>query len=578
MQKPIYSCIFVTAKLMMMMKEIPYVHAFHKDTTTYAKPKNFTYPFCYEPHPLSLVAAEQLQAYLSTQQDFEHNFGLKEGQAGLVIGKMFGVLVVENEAGELGFLAACSGKLANSNKHHYFVPPIFDMLDEEGFFIKEEKTINQLNREIEVLQQNPQIESLRAQLIEIQQDNKQQLAVARQLHKKNKAERKAIRQAKKLELSDEEYKLIEEDLVKQSYRDQHEYNVLKSSCQLRLAEAQAELNTLLDEIETKKELRKAKSSSLQQRLFDQYHFLSAEGKTRSVLSIFEEAIHMPPPAGAGECAAPKLLQYAYQKRLKPVCMAEFWWGASPSSEVRKHGYFYPSCRGKCEPILGHMLQGLDVDPNPMLANPAEGKELEIIFEDEDIIVINKPAEFLSVPGINVQDSVQARVQAMHPHISDPMIIHRLDMSTSGILVLAKNKEAHQFIQNQFIEHTVKKRYTALLDGIINISEGIIDLPLRVDLEDRPRQVVCYKYGKPAQTGFKVVAIEGDKTRIHYFPYTGRTHQLRVHSAHSKGLNTPIVGDDLYGKRANRLHLHAGYIQFLHPRTKEQMTFEVADPF
>src|SRR5690606_28346717 len=308
------------------------------------------------------------------------------------------------------------------------------------------------------------------------------------------------------------------------------------------------------------------------------HFLNAKGETRAVLDIFEEAIKMLPPAGAGECAAPKLLQYAYLHNLKPICLAEFWWGAPPGSEVRKHKYFYPSCRGKCEPILGHMLQGLDVDPNPMLENQASNVDIEIIYEDDDIIVVNKPAEFLSVPGINVQDSVQTRILTRNPEITGPVIIHRLDMSTSGILVIAKNKEAHQFIQDQFIQHTIQKRYTALLDGIITPEEGLIDLPLRVDLEDRPRQVVCYEYGKPAQTKFNVVAIENGKTRIHYFPLTGRTHQLRVHSAHSKGLNTPIVGDDLYGKRADRLHLHAGYIQFVHPTTKQIIEFEVADPF
>ena len=225
-----------------------------------------------------------------------------------------------------------------------------------------------------------------------------------------------------------------------------------------------------------------------------------------------------------------------------------------------------------------MLQGLAVDPNPMLQNPNPDVDIEIIYEDQDIIVVNKPAEFLSVPGINVQDSVQTRILTKRPEITGPLIIHRLDMSTSGIIVLAKNKQAHQFIQDQFIRHTVQKRYTALLDGALTEKEGLIDLPLRVDLEDRPRQVVCYQYGKPAQTKFKVLGTENGKTRIHYYPLTGRTHQLRVHSAHSKGLNTPIVGDDLYGKRADRLHLHAGNIQFVHPTTKQFMEFDVADPF
>jgi tRNA pseudouridine32 synthase/23S rRNA pseudouridine746 synthase len=561
-----------------MASSTPFLHTFRRDISTIEKPKKFTFPFCYEPHPLSVIAAEEIQRYLATQQDFEHNFGLKEGQEGIVIGKMFGVLVVQDKEEKLGYLAACSGKLAGTNQHRYFIPPIFDMLDSQGFFLLEEATINALNREIEKLERNPKISELKQQVELTKKQNEQELAEARALHKKNKAERKTIRTAQKEVLNADAYHEIEQDLIKQSYRDQHEYDVLKTACKQRLALIENAFDGLLQEIDDKKELRKTKSSNLQNQLFDQYHFLNAKGEKRAVLDIFEKAINMLPPAGAGECAAPKLLQYAYLHNFKPICMAEFWWGAPPGSEVRKHQYFYPSCRGKCEPILGHMLQGLKVDPNPMLENPASNVDIAVIFEDEDIIVVNKPAEFLSVPGINVQDSVQTRILARNPEISGPVIIHRLDMSTSGILVIAKNKDAHQFIQDQFIQHTVQKRYTALLDGEINQREGIIDLPLRVDLEDRPRQVVCYEYGKPAQTQFNVITVENGKTRIHYFPLTGRTHQLRVHSAHSKGLNTPIVGDDLYGKRADRLHLHAGYIQFVHPTTKQIIEFEVADPF
>lgn len=561
-----------------MADKIPFLHFFKKDILSIEKPKKFTFPFCYDPHPLSEIAAQELQEYLYHQTDFDHNFGLDDKQSGLAIGKMFGVLVVQDLQGRIGYLAACSGKLAGSNTHKFLVPPIFDMLDPEGFFLKKEETINQLNREIETLSSNPEIATYKEKLKFTEQENQNILADLRTLHKRNKAERKQIRTEQKTKLSTIDYIELEEDLVKQSYRDQHNYAVQKEECKRTLDSITQKLNALIGEIELRKELRKKKSSDLQNQLFDQYHFLNANGVKRTVLSIFHEAIHMLPPAGAGECAAPKLLQYAYQHELKPICLAEFWWGASPGSEVRKHGYFYPSCRGKCEPILGHMLQGLEVDDNPLLENTALNKELEIIFEDEDIIVVNKPAEFLSVPGINVQDSVQLRIASRNPEITGPLIIHRLDMSTSGILILAKNKEAHQLIQDQFIQHTVEKRYTALLDGIILQEEGLIDFPMRVDLEDRPRQVLCYEHGKPAQTKFKVIAIENNKTRIHYFPLTGRTHQLRVHSAHQQGLNTPIVGDDLYGKRADRLHLHAGYIKFVHPTTKQNVFFEVADPF
>lgn len=561
-----------------MSKEIPYFHLFQEDTEQISLPSRFTFPFCYEPHELSTLAAKQVQDYLICQQDFDHNFGLDPEQTGLIIGKMFGVLVLKDQDGQLGFLAAVSGKLAGTNRHSYFVPPIFDMLDPDGFFLKEEEIINQINRDIEQLQNSTALKDLKTKLASTRAQEEQALADMRALHKKNKAERKAIRNTHKESLSIDEYKVIEEDLIKQSYRDQHHYDVQKELSAKNILQAEIELNEILNQIDLLKQERKLRSSNLQNELFDQYHFLNANQQRKSVLDIFKDSKNIIPPAGAGECAAPKLLQYAFEHNLKPISMAEFWWGSSPNQEVRKHLNFYPACRGKCEPILEHMLQGLSVEPNPMLENPADGKELEIIFEDDAIIVVNKPAEFLSVPGINVQDSVQSRIMAKYPNLDSPLIIHRLDMSTSGILVLAKTKEAHQFIQGQFINHTVKKRYTALLDGIIQQPEGLIDLPLRVDLDDRPRQVVCYEYGKPAQTKYKIVAIEGQNTRIHYFPLTGRTHQLRVHSAHAKGLNCAIIGDDLYGKRANRLHLHAGYIQFIHPHSKASVSFEVSDPF
>ena len=313
------------------------------------------------------------------------------------------------------------------------------------------------------------------------------------------------------------------------------------------------------------------SNNIQNQLFDQYHFLDANGKTKSVLQLFEHVENGKPPSGAGECCAPKLLQYAYQYHLKPIAMAEFWWGASPASEIRKHKLFYPACRGKCEPILGHMLQGLEVDPNPMKENPAEGKELEIIYEDDEIVVVNKPAEFLSVPGKTISDSVLKRMEAYLPDATGPLLVHRLDMSTSGILLVAKNKEAHEYLQDQFIRRIVKKRYVALLDGELSEKSGVVDLPLRVDLDDRPRQLVCYEYGKSAKTEWELIEVKNGKSKVYFYPLTGRTHQLRVHAAHPNGLNMPITGDDLYGRKADRLHLHAEQLTFKHPKSKEWMT-------
>lgn len=553
-----------------------FFHTFQSDISGLEKPSLFTFPFCYEPDELSRIAASELQDYLESQRDFVHNFGLRPME-GSPIGKMFGVLVVEREDGMLGYLAACSGKLAGRNEHRYLVPPIFDMLREDSFFLKEEEEINAINHRITSLEEDAGFAELKQRLIKLREEADSSLTAFRAYMKQQKAARKKARETQKPALSAEDYQVLETDLVKQSYRDQHEYAVLKNTWKEKLQDVEGQIHRRQSSIDELRELRKIKSSALQQRLFDQYQFLNARGETKSVLSIFEESKQLLPPAGAGECAAPKLLQYAYQHRLRPVSMAEFWWGVSPASEIRKHRHFYPACKSKCEPILAHMLKGLNVAPNPMLDNPAVNKELEILYEDSDIIVVNKPSEFLSVPGIHVSDSVYTRI-AKHPDVSGPVIIHRLDMSTSGIMVLAKHKEAHKTIQDQFIKHTVFKRYTALLEGELHEHEGLIDLPLRVDLDDRPRQVVCYQYGKPAQTKFKVVALEKGKTRIHFFPLSGRTHQLRVHAAHHLGLGHPIVGDDLYGTRAHRLHLHAGYIQFKHPTTHQIVSFEVHDPF
>lgn len=561
-----------------MQIDSPFLHFFKANIRTIESPKLFTYPFCYDPHELGIIAAKEVQEYLIQQKDFDHNFGLTKDQNGLVIGKMFGVLVVKDRHNNLGFIAACSGKLAGTNRHKYFVPPVFDMLDDNSFYLKEEKKINKLNETIELLTRNPRIETLNQLLIKVKNESNQLLANKRLENKTNKVNRKEVRAKTKASVTINEYQRIEEDLIKQSHRDQHEYDVLKRECNAKIDKVEKELQKLTKEIENVKDERRALSSSLQQKLFEQYQFLNALGQTKSLVTIFQNALQIQPPAGAGECAAPKLLQHAYLHGLQPVCMAEFWWGEAPPSEVRKHGYFYPACRGKCEPILNHMLQGLNLEPNPMDTAPADHLELEVIYEDKEIIVVNKPVEFLSVPGKKIQDSVQTRIQNRYLDITGPIIIHRLDMSTSGIIVIARNKESHQFIQNQFINHHVQKRYTALLDGIITKEEGVIELPLRVDLNDRPRQVVCYEYGKPAKTRYLVKGVENDRTRIHFFPITGRTHQLRVHAAHCKGLNTPILGDDLYGKREQRLYLHAGYIRFIHPTTKQEIEFEIPDPF
>ncbi len=538
-------------------------------------PEKFTFPFYYEPHELSKIAAQELQMYLENQSDFEHNFGLNEGQNGLVIGKMFGVLVCKNQQGELGYLWAFSGKLAEQNHHDYFVPTVFDMLDENSFFNLEQDKINVINREIEQLESQSDYQNALLDLETIKTEAEQDISRHKANCKIQKADRKEKRAQAEQNLTPEEFQRLIQELNEQSQQEGILLKKMSAYWNYKLVDTQKVVTSFEDKIIALKELRKEKSAALQQRLFAEYSFLNQFGKSKSLGEIFNDN----PPAGAGECAAPKLLHYAFQHQLKPICMAEFWWGQSPKSEVRKHKHFYPSCKSKCEPILlGHMLEGIKMDDNPFLENPAEGKDISVIFEDEFLAVINKPAEFLSVPGKEIQDSVYQRVKTLYSNATGPLIVHRLDMSTSGLMLIAKTEKVYVMLQHQFIKRSVKKCYEALLDGVLVDQEGTIDLPLRVDLDDRPRQLVCYEYGKSARTKWETISVENGKTRVHFYPITGRTHQLRVHASHPLGLNTPIVGDDLYGEKADRLHLHAKSLTFIHPITKEVVTLEVNAEF
>ena len=331
-------------------------------------------------------------------------------------------------------------------------------------------------------------------------------------------------------------------------------------------------NQSVNTIESLKEERKQRSIALQQWIFRQFRLLNARGEEQDIYQIFEETAHRNPPAGTGECAAPKLLQHAYSNGLKPIAMAEFWWGESPKGEIRRHGYYYPACRHKCEPILNFMLQGLDVEPNPLLTSITDATQLETVYEDEYLLAVNKPAGMLSVPGKTGQASVLSILQERYPDATGPILVHRLDMDTSGLLLAAKDKVTHAELQKQFEGRSVKKRYIALLDGIPQDKElkGFIRLPLRPDFDNRPLQIVCFEYGKPAVTRYEILDTSEARTRIAYYPETGRTHQLRVHSAHPDGMNCPIVGDPLYGQPSDRLYLHAERLEFRHPNTGQHL--------
>jgi tRNA pseudouridine32 synthase/23S rRNA pseudouridine746 synthase len=554
------------------------MHRFASNISLFDLPEKLTFPFYYEPHPIALLAVQELQAYLLTQTDFNHDFGLSENVSENSLGKMFGVLVVSDSHGQIGYLTAFSGKLGVQNVHTHFVPPVFDMLKMGSYFVEESKKLDLLNKEIQKLEAQPELTNRRLNLQQATLAHKNKIEQQKIELKLSQKERQAKRSKAKIELGDDDYSELRAQHNQESINDNfllREYIVYLNE---RLQEVQASYDELASPIKEKKFKMKSMSFALQNWLFEQYNFLNIDRESKNVVEIFKHKIPNVPPSGAGDCAAPKLFQYAFSNGLKPIALAEFWWGAPPNSNSRKHKYFYPACRGKCEPILGHMLSGIELDPNPLLENPALGKELEIIYEDDHLLVINKPAEFMSVPGKFVMDSVQERLKTLYPNSTGPMIVHRLDMSTSGLMIVTKSKEVHKVLQEQFKTRKVKKRYLALLDGIIAEKEGYINLPLRVDLDNRPYQIVCEEHGKSARTKYKVISRSEGKTRIHFYPITGRTHQLRVHASHHLGLNAPIIGDDLYGRRGERLCLHAEAIWFAHPVSGKEMFFEVESGF
>lgn len=569
--------------------------SFKESIADHCLPSRFTFPFYYQPDSISLIAVKELQQYLATQCKWQHDFGLTENIPNQHInddevkGKMFGVLVVKNSAGEVGYLSAFSGKLANQSVLSHFVPPVFNMLKKDSFFLEKQAVINEINQQIDTLEKNPNLAELTLELTQLNEQFESDLQTHRSNMIVNRNIRKQKREQAELALKSghidaQAFKTHSIQMSRESVEDKNYLSDLKSNWQRRITTVETSFNTINDEIIYRKKQRKKLSNILQKKLFQQYQFLNQYGKEKNLQELFKDTLFQKPPAGAGECAAPKLLHYAFQHNLTPISMAEFWWGAAPKSEIRQHQNFYPACQGKCQPILAHMLEGIDMDENPLLANPAEGKPLPIIYHDQDIVIVNKPAEFLSVPGKTISDSVYTRIKEKFPEATGSLIVHRLDMATSGLLILALNPRAHKMLQQQFINKTIQKRYVAVIEGKLTIDEGSIELPLMIDINDRPRQIVCFKHGKKAFTTFKKFIPQPDfssgksLTKVYLYPKTGRTHQLRMHCAHIDGLNMPIVGDDLYGKKAERLHLHAEYLAFEHPVTKERMQFQLDAEF
>ena len=586
----------------------------HALSTSIPSPRQFTYPFCYDVDPLAEAASEELQHYIATT-------GLMSAEKGC--GKMFGVLVVEykDEEGALqrGFLAAYSGLLGGRNDWQYFVPPVFDAQQPDGHFKRTEREISAINREISAIEHDPQY----LQSVAQHEETMKRLQAEVEAFKVEVDVAKARRDARRKSgepLSEEE----QAEMVRESQFMKAELRRRRKAMEQAESTFHNPHATLLKSLQRK---RKQMSDELQRWLFSAYRMLNAEGEERDLIDIFREYTHAMPPAGAGDCCAPKLLQYAYQHRLRPVCMAEFWWGESPASEIRHHLHYYPACRSKCLPILTHMLKGLDVAPNP-LAQKRHTAEPRVLYADEYIMVVDKPAGMLSVPG-KADDSASVSVEEYFANNSKLKIqnskilkaAHRLDMDTSGLLVLARTEQAYVELQRQFASRETVKRYEAVLCGVpkhttphstfrSDVPEPItqnskfktqnsstqpdgcleaISLPLIADINDRPRQRVDMEHGKPALTLYNIVEVraadantavayttkKADKslTLVHLYPKTGRTHQLRVHCAHPQGLACPILGDPLYGtERADRMYLHAAELTFRHPITGEPMHF------
>ena len=532
------------------------LHRFTTSISDIPLPERFTYPFCYTPHPLCVMAAEEVQHYLSKQSEWQEE---------LSQGKMFGVLIVQTEDGSIGYLTAFSGILAGKNIHPYFVPPVYDLLQPQGFFKIEEENISAINRRIRRLEEDKKYIDLRSNLTQTIQSAQDALSIAKIQLKEAKDKRELLRKTGQLNAKEEA------ELIRESQFQKAEYKRLERSWKDKIASLQVEAGNWEKQIQELKAERKVRSAALQQQLFEQFRMLNYRGEAITLCGIFEQTVHKTPPAGAGECAAPKMLQQAYLHHWKPIAMAEFWWGNSPKNEVRYHGYYYPACKGKCEPILRHMLLGLEVEANPMQQEAERGNEkLNIVYEDQWLLIINKPAGMLSVPGKERQTSIYDLAREAYPEADGPMIVHRLDMATSGLLIIAKDKKTHQHLQAQFKNRSIQKKYIALLDGIVPEDEGTIELSLCPNPLDRPRQMVDTQYGKPAITYYQVLERTDKYTRIAFYPHTGRTHQLRVHAAHPSGLHCPIIGDELYGKKDKRLYLHAESIEFTHPVNGQSM--------
>ncbi|QSQ23489.1 RluA family pseudouridine synthase [Pyxidicoccus parkwayensis] len=523
------------------------------------------------PQVLARRAAEQLQAELRAGHVAPGiPAALLDSREG---GKMFGVLVVRAPDGRLGFLRAFSAMLAGRWDVPGFVPPLFEReararLEPEG-----EALVKALHGRAEELRTAPELVELRVAREAQQARHAAERAAMRARHD----ERRKQRHARRAALAEAERAALHA-LDQESRGDKAEVRRLDAAQEEERLALASKLKRLERRLGALERLRRIVSRAFMKRLHDTYVVPNARGEHRPLRALFTSG---EPPSGAADCAAPKLLAHAYRLGLQPIALAEFWWGAPPPSGGRVSGAFYAACRDKCGPLLPFMLEGLSVAPPRAFAPPAPTSEgLSILFEDEWLVVVDKPHDLLSVPGreASLTDSVLTRLRARYPHATGPLLVHRLDLDTSGLLVAALDARTHATLQRQFLHREVHKRYVAWVQGLVKGERGTIDFPMRVDLDDRPRQIHDPVHGKRAVTEWQVLERRGERTRVAFFPHTGRTHQLRVHAAHPLGLGAPIVGDRLYGHPGERLFLHAEALTFLHPGTGERVSFELPAPF
>ena len=541
-------------------------------------PERMNNPLDYQPHPLCIAVCKELQTYLSEREDWREEIDK---------GKMFGVLIVENAqpasgAPKIGYLAAYSGQIGGRSDWDDFVPAVFDYLQPDGYFKTHEAEISGINQSIRKLEANTHMKEAKGLILQLQEERKHTIAAYQEKIKKAKAKRDARREAGSLNPEEEAEMVKESQFMKAELRRLKKSLSEKTSLETEYEAYQADILSL-------KQLRKTLSDALQQWLFSQFRMQNHEGESKDLLEIFRDAalrdypqatiatsriaaLKMVPPAGSGECCEPKLLQYAYSLGYKPLQMAMFWWGESPKEEIRHHLHFYPACNGKCKPILQWMLPASTFEPAAV--DLSLFNKVETLYEDREIAVIHKPEGLLSVPGKDAaQPSVHALMRSKYPEATGPLIVHRLDMSTSGVMMIAKTEFAYHRLQKAFLNHQIQKKYVAIISGKDIPEKGIISLPLMPDYLDRPRQIVDHELGKEAITEYEVLeTVDDSHLRIALYPKTGRTHQLRVHCAHQEGLKAPILGDPLYGnEKAARLHLHAEEITFEHPLTGKKMT-------